>query len=112
MKPIDINKMDEEKIENRKGVNHRIVCDGKTTNQNFEFIFSRQDKGGHGQLHNHPHSEHVLMVTEGQLTLSNETETHVLNAGQGVFIDIGEYHQVDNTFDGDTHYIVVYSPPR
>jgi quercetin dioxygenase-like cupin family protein len=112
MKFIDINEIGAEVIADRKGVNHRVVMDGKTTNKNFEFIFSTMDKGGHGKLHNHPHSEHVLMVQKGQLTLSNETEKHVLDAGQGVFVDVGEYHQVDNTFDGETDYLVVYSPPR
>jgi len=112
MKVVQIDQVPWSNPAGRKGVKHRWALDGKTTdNKHFELIFSVQEKGGHGPLHNHPHSEHVLIVTQGELTLSNETEKHVVPAGSFILLEAGEMHEVNNTFDGETHYMAIYSPP-
>lgn len=112
MKLIEVNKIPVQKITDKKGLYHQIAVDGKGEAKNFEIIFSRMEKGGIGYLHDHPHSEHFLLVLDGELVIKNETETHKVTAGNALLVLAGEKHEVHNNYDGDTRYFVVYSPPR
>lgn len=112
MKLIDIEAIPEKKIDDKKGLYHKIAVDGKGEAKNFEVIFSRMEKGGIGFLHDHPHSDHILMVQQGELVIKNETEEHHVTPGKALVVLPGEKHEVHNVYDGDTHYFVVYAPPR
>lgn len=112
MRLINVKELPVKNIKDKKGLYHRIAVDGKTDARNFEIIFSRMEKGGIGFLHDHPHSEHFLYVLDGTLVIKNDTESHEVTQGKGLLVMAGEKHEVRNVHDGDTHYFVVYAPPR
>jgi len=109
---IDVKALPVEHIKDKKGLYHQIAVDGKSDARNFEIIFSRMEKGGIGFLHDHPHSEHFLYVLDGKLVIKNNVESHEVTPGKGLLLLAGEPHEVHNVHDGDTHYFVVYAPPR
>ena len=69
----------------------------------YEFIFSIMDQNGFEQLHAHAHSEHILFVQSGELTISNENESHVVSTDrcllkhmktQANFVDWANYRRI------------------
>ena len=91
-----------------------ITCKGRKQLYNEvrrEFL-SIMEKGGYGQLHSHPHSEHLLLVVKGELIVRNSKESHRLPVDSAILIYPGEEHEIINSFDGTSEYWVVYSPPR
>jgi len=111
MKLIDLNSVPNQKIEGRKDLFHRIIVGPETGGRQFEFIISSMGPEGHGPLHSHPHSEHILVVTKGKLKLSNKEEEHIVNEQQGILLEPGEEHEVFNINGSITEYFVVYAPP-
>ena len=111
MRLIDVKTLPVEHIKDKKGLYHQTVV-GTQDARNFELIFSRMEKGGIGFLHDHPHSEHFLYVLDGKLIIKNDEESHEVTPGKGLLVSAAEKHEVHNVHDGDTHYFVVYAPPR
>lgn len=112
MKTVKIDDIAAAKIENRQGLWQKDIFDVASGARHFSFHLSIMEKGGHGQLHDHPHSEHVLFVAEGSLEVRNSQESHALEPGMAVLILPGEKHEIINSFAGTTKYYVIYAPPR
>jgi len=112
MKLIDIRSIPAKKVENRQGLFQKDIVGTPEGAKNFTFHLSIMEKGGHGQLHSHPHSEHLLLVTKGELIVRNSKESHRLPVDSAILIYPGEEHEIINSFDGTSEYWVVYSPPR
>ncbi len=80
---------------------------------NMEVICSKMDKGAVGKSHSHPGKEHVMIVYEGSLRINTPDGKHYdILPGNALLMKPGEEHEVVNTNDGETHYMVIYSPPR
>ena len=113
MRVVDVKQLPSFVVPDRKGLVHRIVADHESGYDKFEIVYSEMEKGGIGYLHSHPHSEHFQFVLEGSLEVGNpKTGMLKVSAGFGILIGAGEEHEVVNTYDGTTRYIVVYAPPR
>ena len=112
MKTVTIADIPSIKIQNREGLYQKDIFDEKDGARHFTFHYSLMEKGGHGQLHSHPHSEHVLMVAEGSLVVRNDKESHALSPGMAILIMPTEEHEIINSLDGRTVYYVIYAPPR
>lgn len=59
----------------------------------------------------HPNSEQLLYVISGSGTANIEDMEVELNAGDAVFIDLEEKHQIKNTGDSPMRTLNVYGPP-
>ena len=95
------------------GITHHPLADAEKGFPEFEVIFSTTGKGCIGSNHSHPHSAHVQIVLEGSLRINTTGGKYFdVPAGSAICIKPGEEHEVVNTHDGTTHYIVVYAPPR
>jgi quercetin dioxygenase-like cupin family protein len=112
MKSLRVEDLEAFKIENRQGLFQKDIFDKKDGATQFSFHLSIMEKGGYGQLHLHPHSEHVILVIKGSLILRNAKETHPLDVGMAILIMPNEEHEVINSFDGMTEYYVIYAPQR
>ena len=66
MKSLRVADLEAFKIENRHGLYQKDIFDKKDGATQFSFHLSIMEKGGHGQLHLHPHSEHAILVIKGQ----------------------------------------------
>ena len=44
------------------------------------------EEGGHGSLHNHPSSEHAIIVISGKLEVKNDKESHTLTDGMAILL--------------------------
>ena len=96
-----------------KGITHHYLADSKNGFNNFEIIYSTTEKGSVGKSHSHPDSEHMQLVLEGSLRIvAPDGKTYDVPSGSAVFIQPGEEHEVVNTHDGTTRYLVVYAPPH
>jgi len=95
------------------GMLHHVIANKDTGFDNFEIIYSKLPKGAGAELHNHPHSEKFQFVLEGSLEVRTpEGEVFQVPAGTGVLFPPAEYHDLTNTYDGTTTYLVFYSPGR
>ena len=112
MKTVKIADIPAVKVKDREGLYHKDIFAEKDGTKNLTFHHALMEKGGHGQLHSHPHSEHVLMVAEGSLEVRNDKESHALTPGMAILIMPTEEHEIINSFDGRTVYYVIYGPPR
>ena len=113
MHVVDVEQLPSFIVTDKKGLEHRIVANHESGFDQFEIIYSKMEKGGIGYLHSHPHSEHFQFVLEGSLEISNpKAGVFKVPAGSGILVPAGEEHEVVNTYDGTTRYIVVYAPPR
>jgi len=112
MKTVKLDDLEAVKIQNRQGLFQKDIFDKKDGAEKFSFHLSIMEEGGHGALHSHPHSEHVLLVFEGFLEVKNSKESHSLAEGMAILIMPGEDHEIINTNKGVTQYYVIYSPQR
>lgn len=95
------------------GIVHHVVANKESGFNNFEILYSHLPKDGIGRMHSHPHSEKLQLVLSGSLQIVSATdEKYDVPAGSGILFAPGEEHEVINTYDGVTEYIVVYSPGR
>jgi mannose-6-phosphate isomerase-like protein (cupin superfamily) len=70
------------------------------------------EPGGKSILHSHPHSEHVLYILEGQLTVFDEAKNKATaRKGEALYVPAGEVHMVENRGKVQTRYIAVTAPP-
>jgi mannose-6-phosphate isomerase-like protein (cupin superfamily) len=70
------------------------------------------EPGGRSIVHSHPHSEHVLYILEGQLTVvDGEKREATAFPGQALYVPAGELHMAENRGQGRTRYIAVTAPP-
>jgi mannose-6-phosphate isomerase-like protein (cupin superfamily) len=112
MKTVRIDDLPAAKIKDRQGLFQKDIFDAKDGAKRFSFHLSIMEEGGHGSLHSHPHSEHVLLVVSGSLRVCNESESHELGEGMSILIMPGELHEIINTRKGVTQYYVIYAPQR
>ena len=96
-----------------EGITHYVMANHDNGFDKFEIIYSETKKGNVGSMHSHPHSEHMQYVLEGELTIiTPDKEEYEVPAGSAILIRPGEQHEVYNTYDGTTKYLVVYADPR
>jgi len=70
------------------------------------------EPGGRSIVHTHPHSEHVLYILEGQLTVIDGAKNEATAfAEQALYVPAGEVHMAENRGAGHTRYIAVTAPP-
>ncbi len=112
MKLIDVKALHAKKVENRQGLFQKDIVGAPEGAKAFTFHLSIMEKGGHGQLHTHPHSEHLLVVRQGELIVRNSKESHRVPVDSAILIYPGEEHEIINSYDGTSEYWVIYSPPR
>lgn len=112
MKTVKLADLEAVKVQNRQGLFQKDIFDKKDGAEKFSFHLSIMEEGGHGALHEHPHSEHVLLVLEGSLEVKNATESHALTEGMAILIMPCELHEIINTRKGVTQYLVIYAPQR
>jgi quercetin dioxygenase-like cupin family protein len=95
------------------GIVHHFLANAEKGFPQFEVIYSTTEKGNIGANHSHPHSAHMQLVLEGSLKIVTPGgKSYDVPAGSAVFIQPGEEHEVVNTYDGTTKYLVVLAPPR
>ena len=112
MRVLDIEQLPSFVVPGRKGLVHHIIADRESGFEKFEILYAKMERGGIGYLHSHPHSEHFQFVLEGSLEVGDSRGERVkVPAGSGLLVEAGEEHEVVNTYDGITRYIVVYAPP-
>ncbi|HCO48809.1 MAG TPA: hypothetical protein DIT55_05075 [Spirochaetaceae bacterium] len=112
MKTVKLADLEAVKVQNRQGLFQKDIFDKKDGAEKLSFHLSIMEEGGHGALHEHPHSEHVLLVLEGSLEVKNATESHSLTEGMAILIMPCELHEIINTRKGVTQYLVIYAPQR
>ena len=96
-----------------KGITHHFIANHDNGFHKFEIIYSETKKGNVGSMHSHPHSEHMQYVFEGSLKIvTPDKREYNVPAGSAILIPPGEEHEVYNTYDGTTKYLVVYAAPR
>ena len=70
------------------------------------------ESGGRSIVHSHSHSEHVLYILEGQLTMIDGAKNEATaSAGQALYVQAGEVHMAENRGAARTLYIAVTAPP-
>ncbi len=95
------------------GITQFFIANHDNGYDKFEIMYSETIKGNVGHMHSHPHSEHMQLVLEGSLRiLGKDGTTYEVPAGSAILIHPGEAHEVYNTYDGTTRYLVVYADPR
>lgn len=112
MQTIDIAGLQAKKVADRQGLFQKDIVDSGTGATHFTFHLSIMEQGGYGALHSHPHSEHLLVLLDGEIEVRNRSESHRLTPGKALMILPQEEHEVINTHPGTSRYYVVYSPPR
>jgi quercetin dioxygenase-like cupin family protein len=68
----------------------------------------RYDPGFGVDTHSHEHTEQVMVVTEGELTLTVAGETRTLRAGDGAVINRGVEHSVRS--EGGCRFVEALAP--
>ena len=70
------------------------------------------EPGGKSIVHSHLHSEHVLYILEGQLTVVDGARREATAmAGEALYVPAGEVHMAENRGTVKTRYIAVTAPP-
>ncbi|OQP42773.1 hypothetical protein A4H97_11455 [Niastella yeongjuensis] len=87
-----------------------ILADEKSTDGRYDLIEGVFPPGIETPLHLHNRYSEVLYVQEGEFTVYMENGTHVLKAGEHVFIPVGAPHAVVNTSTGFSKALAVASP--
>jgi len=70
------------------------------------------EPGGRSIFHSHPHSEHVLYILEGQLTVVDGTKNEATAfQGEALYVPANEGHMAKNRGSVPTRYLAVTAPP-
>ena len=67
--------------------------------------------GGGSAKHSHENSEQCHYVLRGELTVTTEQGTKIIQAGMVGWTAAGEDHEVRNNGKEDAHYLVITAPP-
>ncbi len=96
-----------------EGIMHYFIANHDNGFHKFEILYSELGKGMIGYMHSHPHSEKMQLVLEGALKfVTPDKKEYDVPAGSAMLFHPGEMHEVYNTYDGITKYMIVYADPR
>jgi quercetin dioxygenase-like cupin family protein len=94
------------------GVTSREIAGRIVGARSCEVKLGVYEPGGRSIVHSHPHSEHVLYILEGQLTLIDGAKNELTAVqDQALYVPAGEVHMAENRGAGRTLYIAVTAPP-
>ncbi len=112
MKLIDPKKHPVTPTPDHTGVTSQEIAGATVGAKTCEVKLGVYEPGGKSIVHSHPHSEHVLYVLEGQLTVVDGAKREVTAfAEQAVYVPAGEIHMAENRGAIATRYIAVTAPP-
>src|SRR5262249_57322398 len=78
----------------------------RSTNS-FIAVFQTRPRGGETHIHQHPDSDQILYILEGELTVEGLTGRFVLKANQGVLIPAGVHYGFTNTTERDVVFLTM-----
>ena len=89
------------------------TCDGwhLVHNQEISVIEERMPPGTSEVRHYHRAAWQFFYVLAGVATLEAAGTQHMLRAGEGIEVSPGVPHQIANTSDTDTRFLVISRPP-
>lgn len=106
---VDIDKADRVPMENGRGDTVLLVDQRHT--EKVDLHLNRLVAGGpNGSLHRHSVSDNIYIVKTGEGTLRIEDETHLITAGQVIFIPAGTRHSLSNLSGELFEIFEIYSP--
>lgn len=73
----------------------------------FIAVFQTRPRGGETHIHQHPDSDQILYILEGELTVEGLTGRFVLKANQGVLIPAGVHYGFTNTTERDVVFLTM-----
>ena len=100
--------VEEEKVEGVENVTIRWVIDEKVGAKNFAMRYFVIKQGGETPLHTHDW-EHEMFVVKGEGYISDGKNKTKIKAGDAIFVDSNEPHQVINE-DSPTLEIICLIP--
>jgi mannose-6-phosphate isomerase-like protein (cupin superfamily) len=108
---ISIAAAPKKEMSNDRGVNHLLV--DETVGLGNLFIQVQEFKPGaaFGKYHYHERSDNVFMVLEGTLKAVVDGQTHLLGAGDLLFIPAGAPHKATNGGSVVVRALEIYAPP-
>jgi mannose-6-phosphate isomerase-like protein (cupin superfamily) len=97
-------------MENGRGETVLLV-DQTLGTEKLDLHLNRLVPGGpNGSLHKHSEADNVYIVRAGEGHLQIEDETHVIRAGQVVFIPAGTRHSLSNVSSEVFEIFEIYAP--
>jgi mannose-6-phosphate isomerase-like protein (cupin superfamily) len=98
-------------MSNDRGVNHILVDEtqglGNLSIQVQEFKVGAP----FGGYHYHEHCDNIYIVLSGTINSFVDGESHLLSAGDVIFIPAGAAHRTTNGGDAIARAIEIYAPP-
>lgn len=73
--------------------------------QSFIAVFQTPPRGGETHIHQHPDSDQILFVLQGELSTDSDLGRSVIKANQGVLIPAGAYYGFTNTGQEDVIFL-------
>jgi mannose-6-phosphate isomerase-like protein (cupin superfamily) len=97
-------------MENGRGETVLLV-DQSLGTEKIDLHLNRLVPGGpNGSLHTHSQADNVYIVRTGEGRLQVEDETHVIRAGQVVYIPAGTRHSLSNVSSDIFEIFEIYAP--
>lgn len=97
-------------MSNERGVNH-ILVDGDGLGNIMIQVQEFKVGAAFGKYHLHERSDNVFFVIDGTLKAVVDGETHLLQAGDMLFIPAGSPHKATNGGDTVVRALEIYAPP-
>jgi mannose-6-phosphate isomerase-like protein (cupin superfamily) len=112
MKVIDPHKNPITPTPDHTGVTSQEIAGAILGARSCEVKLGVYEPGGRSIVHSHTHSEHVLYILEGQLTvIDGEKNEATAFMGEALYVPAAEVHMAENRGAGRTRYIAVTAPP-
>jgi mannose-6-phosphate isomerase-like protein (cupin superfamily) len=112
MKKIDPRKNPSTPTPDHVGVTSQEIAGTALGAKRCEVKLGVYEPGGKSTVHSHPHSEHVLYILEGQLTIVDGTKNEATAfPGEALYVPANETHMAENRGRVRTRYIAVTAPP-
>ena len=73
----------------------------------FIAVFQTRPRGGETHIHQHPDSDQILYILDGELTVEGLSGKFILKANQGVLIPAGVHYGFTNTTDRDVVFLTM-----
>src|SRR5262249_120694 len=78
----------------------------------FIAVFQTRPRGGETHIHQHPDSDQILYILEGELTVEGLLGRFVLKANQVVWIRGGVHYGFPKKTEGDVVFLTMRTEPR
>ena len=73
----------------------------------FIAVFQTRPRGGETHIHQHPDSDQILYILDGELTVESLSGRFTLNPKQGVMIPAGVHYGFTNTTERDVVFLTM-----